>query len=168
MSMRVIDNYLPENSFNRLRDLICFNGDFPFSLVDYVSENNEKQKLDDWYGVHIFYKQDVPQSPHYNVINEHLVYRVRMDMGMKSFMRGKCNFYGHTQSIVEHQPHYDFAFNHTAAIYSLNTCDGFTRIGEKKVDSVANRIVFFDGSEMHNSSSTTNTKGRFNISINFI
>ena len=36
-----------------------------------------------------------------------------------------------------------------------------------KIDSVANRMVFFDGSQLHNSSTTSNAKERYNINFNF-
>ena len=37
-----------------------------------------------------------------------------------------------------------------------------------KVDSVANRLLLFNSSLNHNSSTTTNAKGRYNININYI
>ena len=71
--------------------------------------------------------------------------------------------------IGEHPQHIDYGFQHTAAVFSLNTCDGFTRLADgTKIDSVANRIVFFDGSSQHNSTTCTNQKGRFNINFNFL
>ena len=37
-----------------------------------------------------------------------------------------------------------------------------------KIDSVENRLLIFDGIRFHNSSSTTNAKGRYNINFNFL
>ncbi len=56
----------------------------------------------------------------------------------------------------------------TCVIY-LNTCDGYTKFSDgTKVESVANRIVFFDASKHHQSSTTSNAKLRYNINFNFL
>jgi len=83
-------------------------------------------------------------------------------------MRIRVNFYPYTNRIKEHSPHIDYKFSHNAAIYCLNTCDGFTRIGKEKVGSISNRMYFFDGSVEHNSSTTSNDCGRYNINFNFL
>ena len=46
---------------------------------------------------------------------------------MKSLLRIKINFYPNTHEVVEHTSHIDYDFSHTAAIFSLNTCDGYTK-----------------------------------------
>jgi len=64
--------------------------------------------------------------------------------------------------------HQDYEWEHKGALLSLNTCDGYTRFetGEK-IDSVANRIIFFDPSIRHTSTNTTNDKRRININFNY-
>ena len=124
--------------------------------------------LDDWYAIHMLYYNDVPMTHFFNYVNSLLIEKIRSDKRLKSLIRAKCNFYGHTHEIVEHQSHTDYEYEHIAAVFSLNTCDGYTRIGDTIVESVENRIVFFDGSKIHNSTSTSNKKGRFNINLNFL
>ena len=69
---------------------------------------------------------------------------------------------------MEHGQHRDYPIPHKGAIIYLNTCDGFTRLEDgTKVESVQNRILLFDASTLHNSTNTTNAKGRFNININY-
>ena len=88
---------------------------------------------------------------------------------LKALLRIKANFYPHTETLREHLPHTDYEFEHTAAIFSLNTCDGFTRMEDgTKIDSVKNRIVFFDGSTSHNSSTTTSAPVRWNLNFNYL
>ena len=51
-------------------------------------------------------------------------------------MRIKINFYPYTDTVKEHQPHFDYDFDHYGAIFSLNTCNGFTRLKDgSKFDS---------------------------------
>ena len=79
------------------------------------------------------------------------------------------NCYPYTHEIFEHSPHRDYDFHCVGGDLSLNTCDGFTRLEDgTKVDSVANRLLLFISSLNHNSSTTTNAKGRYNININYI
>ena len=86
-----------------------------------------------------------------------------------SLLRIKGNFYPHTETLREHTGHQDYLFSHTGALYSLNTCNGFTKLYDgTEIPSVANRILIFDSSTIHNSSTTTNAAGRFNINFNFL
>ena len=65
--------------------------------------------------------------------------------------------------------HIDYRFKHSAAILSLNTCDGYTKLMDgTKIDSVANRMLLFDASEKHCSTTTTNVQARMNININYM
>jgi hypothetical protein len=171
MSIEVIDNYLPLHVFEELQSVICWNKRFPWSLSETVSSitDNTLEELSFWYAVHIFYDCDNPLTPMYGeLIRPTLIQKLHDDDRMKSLIRAKGNFYGYTSDLVEHPAHVDYEFSHNAAVFSLNTCNGFTRIGDEVVESIANRIVFFDGSVEHNSSTTTNQKGRFNINLNFL
>ena len=50
----------------------------------------------------------------------------------------------------------------------MNTCDGYTKLKDgTKIDSVANRVLLFDPSKEHCSTTTTNVPARFNININY-
>ena len=86
-----------------------------------------------------------------------------------SLLRIKGNFYPHTETLKEHAGHRDYLYSNTGALYSLNTCDGFTKLYDgTKIDSVANRMLIFDASTVHNSSTTTTAAARFNINFNFL
>ena len=57
---------------------------------------------------------------------------------------------------------------HKGAVFSLNTCNGGTVIDGQKFDSVGNRILFFDPTKPHHSTSTTDVKRRLNVNINYL
>ena len=79
------------------------------------------------------------------------------------------NLYPNTEKVYEHEMHQDFDFSHKTAIFSINTCDGYTKLEDgTKIDSVANRILLFDASKEHCSTTTTNVSTRINININYI
>lgn len=171
MSYKVVDNFLNTTEFKHLQSLIIGNTDFNWNITTNVAnrgtdkdyDNNLEDQLWNWYGIHPVYAT-IPLSPHFETIAG--IFCSKFDI--KSLIRIKINFYPYTTKIQEHAKHQDFLFSHSAAVFSLNTCDGFTRMANgDKVDSVENRIVFFDASEYHNSSTTSNQKGRYNINFNY-
>lgn len=162
----IIDNFLPEEQLKILREAIMWNDQFKYNLNYNVAGHDERESLDNWYGTSLIYRDDVPWSEHYDDISS--IFKPRLK-DFASWMRIKINFYPHTTEIFEHKQHSDFNFSHAAAIYCLNTCDGYTRIGEDTIiESVENRFYVFDGSIPHNSTTTTNAKGRFNLNFNYM
>ena len=172
-----IDNFLADDEFKALQDAIMFNDQFPLTAVKNVStsriwnpEQTEKEKKQFWsYNfVHLIYVNDAPQSeifvPLYNAFLPKF-----LDLGIiKSLTRIKVNVYPNTETVREHADHTDRPYFIKAGLFGLNTCDGYTTIGEKKLPSVANRMYFFDASKPHRSSTTTDTELRYNINFNFL
>ena len=164
--MKVIDNFLPDDEHKLIHDVVIGNSqDFPIHIITGVSQDPDiKDQGLDWYGIHMVYNQG-RVSGFYNIVDQFF----RKRLSVESWVRIKVNFYGNTPQIHEHGVHTDYPFDNTAAVYSINTCDGFTRFADgTRVDSVANRIVIFDGKEVeHNSTTCTNTVGRWNLNFNF-
>ena len=168
MELKIYDNFLSKEEFLNLKSNIVFNTNFPFFLHDGITQPNDSKGKYDGFATHVIYDGGLPVSPLENFYNEiGSIFFPNFD-NMRSILRIKINFYPHTNKVVEHKSHIDYDFSHTAAIFSLNTCDGYTKIGNNDiVDSIENRIVFFDGSKYHNSTTTSNALGRFNISFNY-
>ena len=173
---RIIDDVLPIEEFDKLKNFIVFNNQFPLTIdggvgygpnnKDYNKEIEEDKR--NWYASHVSYINNVPISNSFNPIVTILA-PVFDKMGIKSLLKLKVNFYPYTHEIFEHAPHKDYGFECYGAILSLNTCDGFTRLEDgTKIDSIANRLLIFKGNHNHNSSTTTNAKGRYNININYL
>ena len=192
MDIKVIDNFLSQSEF----EIICKNTiereDLQFTFVSNVE--NVGSGSDDywsWYMIHMVYSktaspksflmdvidfQEVessplaePQSEIYTNICDKFVPRFKQVANFRNLIRIKINAYPYTNIVKEHKDHIDSEFHHTGAVFSLNTCDGFTKFSDgTKVESVANRIVFFDASKFHHSSTTSNAKLRYNINFNFL
>ena len=59
-------------------------------------------------------------------------------------------------------------YDHTAALLYLNTNDGFTELDDgRRIESIANRILVFNGNELHSSSTCTDQKRRVLLSLNY-
>lgn len=174
MSYQVIDNFLRYRDFEQLKNSIIDNNEFSWFMNNQVtSSEDEEETLSyqeqnwNWYFTHTFYLQ-IPYSTYFNQITD--VFAKEFDKldTFKTWLRIKANLYPHTEEVKEHQKHHDYPFPHKAAVFSLNTCDGFTRMPDgTKIDSVENRIIIFDGSEYHNSSTTSDCKQRVNINFNW-
>ncbi len=165
--MKTIDNCLPKPFFDKLQQLIIWNNQFPFGLGKGVATGEEvPSDFNDWYATHLLLNSNYVSQYYSQVLP--LISNVIHVLNLKSLLRVKVNFYPYTGQLYEHPPHTDYPFENKAALLSLNTCDGFTRLHDgTKVDSIANRLLLFDGDQLHNSSTTTNARGRWNINFNY-
>ena len=112
---------------------------------------------------HVIYNENKPNSNYYEIIIPLLD-----KLKARCLIRVKANLYPNTERLHEHPMHIDRDFSHSGAILSLNTCDGYTKLKDgTKIDSVANRVLLFDASEEHCSTTTTDDFARFNININY-
>jgi hypothetical protein len=168
MKHKVIDNFLDEKYFDSLVTLFTDkekigNRGMPWyfssSITDLAGAEDNF-----FYMYHVFYGHHRPMSALYeNLIP--LLEKLRAEV----LVRIKANLYPNTERLHEHPMHRDFEFSHSGAILSLNTCDGYTKLADgTKIDSVANRVLLFDASEKHCSTTTTTVPARINININYI
>ena len=175
MSYKVIDNFLEEGDFKTLQSLILGsrdNANFNWNIITDVAHHanangfneQKEEQLWNWYGIHPVYVNEIPLSPHYNYITQLFCNKLEV----KSLLRIKINFYPHTAEVKEHDPHQDYTNPHFGALFSLNTCNGYTKLSNgDKINSVANRVLLFDPSEYHNSTTTSDQKGSYNINFNW-
>ncbi len=66
-----------------------------------------------------------------------------------------------------HVPHTDMEGDHYSAVYYVNNSDGDTIIGDTKVKPIANRVVIFDGTIVHNGHSPCEHNNRIIINSNY-
>ena len=187
-SYMVIDDFLDEKEFKYIRDIIFYDEDFKWNFVHAVSGMGgfiaehiyskmtwrvpQKQTPDgelDCMMVHGLYIDNLPVSDYAKTMMKIFLPKIKERVTLRSLIRIKTNCYMRTHTVEEHSKHMDYDYEHTSGLFSLNTCDGFTRLEDgTKIDSVENRMLFFDGSRLHNSSTTTNARARFNMNFNFI
>ena len=148
---QIYDNFLGEEEFKILKSMDdCW---FPWFLQDRISgqgdENRDKE--DTWCS------QD-----------KNIVWPLIEKLKPKGLIRVKANCYMKTPTVFKHNPHTDYPFQHNGAIFYINNNDGKTILENgKQIDSVANRLLLFDASKLHQSTSCTNNRARINININY-
>ena len=188
VNFKVIDNFLPADVFTELHDLVLpqpvdykyedgtsaykgvpHAGPLQGPQIDwcYNPEVISPEKGDgNWrlfYLIHLLYNQTLT-SPYASKI----IPPIEKLLDYKTLIRMKINMFPNTEKLHEHGMHTDFDYSHKAAIFSINTCDGYTKLEDgTKIDSVANRMLLFDASKLHSSTTTTNQTVRVNININY-
>jgi len=163
MNYKIIDNALPQEEFKLIRDTI-FSNSFPWNLSTEVSDNREVLPIHaSYYFTHLFWNGFIAEPA-----SEMFAPLLNL-MECKALIRIKANLYPSTSELIEHENHHDYDFSHKAAIFSLNTNDGFTILKEDnvKVESVENRLLLFDASKAHRSTTCTNKKCRINVNFNY-
>ena len=154
---KVIDNFLPNDVFdNILCDLHQADLSWKFS------ECTPQDMKGDFYFIHMMYFMTIKNEKSLKIIGE-----ILDKLNIKALIRVKMNLYTRTEFLQHHKEHTDYNYTHKGALFSLNTCDGFTVIDGKEIASVANRMILFDPSIPHHSTNCTNATHRMNINFNY-
>ena len=164
----IIDDFLPWADHRELRNLIYTDKYFSWVINRTVAYDTDKNAHWNWYATHMFYEEHKPVSKYYNILSP-LLDKMHLNCGLFALYRIKANFYPWTETLKEHFWHKDYDFPHKGALFCINTCDGYTAFEDgTKVESVENRMILFDPTVKHHSTTTTNSKGRYNINFNYL
>tara|TARA_R110000822_G_scaffold307112_2_gene433835 strand:+ start:1864 stop:2361 length:498 start_codon:yes stop_codon:yes gene_type:complete len=162
LKYKVIDNFLPKNNFEIIKNLIL-GKNFPWFYIPDISFKNIKSKGSLFYMHHVFYEKEVNSSL-YDMIKNNLL----NFLDIKALIRVKANLYPNQNIKKINEMHKDYLYKHKGAIFSINSNNGGTILKDgTKIDSVENRMLFFDPSIEHDSENCTNDKVRINININY-
>jgi|TARA_B110000908_G_C10128243_1_gene390926 hypothetical protein len=162
--IKIVDNFLPESLHTRIQDLMT-GANFPWYLVTGVTTSDD----DNYYFIHNLFGCTTKgvESPFFSEF-EILLHFIedKLKFQTDKLLRIKCNMYTNQNINLSHDSHTDHRFPHYTAIYYVNSNNGPTTIGDQAVDSVANRLVLFDGLTLHNSNLQTDSTSRVNINLN--
>ena len=162
MKYEIKDNFLPQENLNILKNEI-FSSYFPWYFQEKINIHHKNNQKDlSYYMTHNVFLDNTP-SGYWNLFTKNLLFFIPHN----EVIRVVVNLYPRSEKININELHVDYPYEHKSALFSLNTCDGFTSFENKKIDSKENRILFFEGHKKHSSSTCTNTKARFNININY-
>ena len=173
--MKVINNFLPDEIHQQFVDLLMSN-DFPYYYIDgnnFLLTNTDNKAEDDFLFFHNLYG-----NPHnFNhtggeIISKYFNMLVMPLLGKLNFnnlLRARINLYTRKHEAVMSNMHRDIEEEHTVALYYLNSNNGVTVFREgKRIPSVANQMLIFDGKLYHAVIPQTDTKLRVNINLNIL
>ena len=157
--MKVIDNFLTAKDFKVIEEVIL-DKDFAWYYNDSVSHENDGK---DFYFTHMVYNHNGVRSHLYEALTPFL-----NKLNIKKLDRIKLNLYPKTDVVTHHNSHVDTDYQHKGAILYMNSNDGLTVLKDKSINSVKNRVLLFDPSKPHNSTTCTDKKYRININVNYL
>lgn len=159
MKHTVVDNFLSDDQFEGIVNLIGGNM-FPWFFGGAIAHEKDGS---DFYFTHSFYEDHAVNSGSFKELRP-LIDKIKP----KALLRVRALQYIGRDKLLEHAPHTDFLFPHQTCVLYLNTNDGFTRLNDDTcVSSVKNRALFFDGSEVHNSTNCTSKQRRIVVTVNY-
>jgi hypothetical protein len=160
MEYTVIDNFLELNDFKKISNLML-SEDFPWYFQSDITNKNENSKS--YYLTHLFYNNYIIKSLFFETISP-----VIRKIQPLSLIRIKGNLYPNVNNFLIHDSHTDYPSSHKGAIFYINSNNGKTIIDDRyEIESVSNRILFFDPSTYHSSTNCTDDKFRVNINFNY-
>ena len=193
----IIDNAFDPEVFKDISDWVLSNTFpwFHQSMVAYPDEveNGNEPHITMWKftsdemsqeDIDLINKPLTPIQERYNFTETHIVYDnneiltsretwskvqwVLTRINSKSLIRMKVNSYPRTEELVHHKDHFDLPYAHKGGILYFNANDGVTVLEDgTEVESVPNRILLFDSSKPHHSTTTTNANRRVNLNFNY-
>ena len=152
--MKVIDNFLDQDSFNHFKNIITGQY-FPWYF------NNQKvlddNHLDNYQFVNTF-KDGNTAMPLLDVFKEKL--------NVFNFLRAKLNCTTRTNKIFEFKSHRDLDVNCLISIFYINSNNGYTKFENgQKIESIENRLITFDNNLKHNGTTSTNSQTRIVLNL---
>jgi hypothetical protein len=158
---QILDNFLSQEEFLNIKNFML-NPNFPWNLTQVVS--NEKENLPtpaSYYFTHEFW------SGFHTEPEAQVFAPILNQIECRAVMRIKANLYPSTETIVHHMDHIDYEFPHKGAIFYLNTNNGLTVVNNEEIESIENRLLLFDPTVPHHSTTCSNDKCRVNVNFNF-
>ena len=164
MSVEIIDNFLPEEHFRPLQQLLM-GDDFAWYYNEGIIDRyGGKPPSYEFQFTHIFYRPFAGIcSSHFNALTPCLE-----ALGAKTLVRVKANLGPMTETPRTPEMHIDSDLNCKTAVFYINTNNGFTSLdGGPKVISKENRILIFDSNISHTGTTCTDSKTRVVLNFNY-
>ena len=172
MNYKIFDDFLSKEEHEQIKDMML-SANFPWYYNNNVAYPR-KDFLNEFYFIHLFVIDGNQNSDFYPLI-ESLTNKIKDKINFENkLVRIKANMYPNINQSIENPNHIDYNAYNIGVIYSVNTNNGATILvdddtgDEIIVDSIANRLLFFDGYQFHRSRYCTDEQVRVNINFNFL
>ena len=166
-NLKIFDNFLEKKDFEFVQHHMMGMA-FPWHMGVVTNIKRDIPLCDELNNIQFcnwIYKGNEPSGPEVKIVNPIINHPI---LAMTSLVRVKANMTMRTDKLIEHGWHRDGYFNCNAAIYYVNTNDGYTKFEDgTKVESVANRLIIFNSQDTHTGTSCTNQKVRCVLNFNY-
>lgn len=158
--IEIKDNFLDNETFTQIKNFMM-SDKMPWFFNSEVNKFNNK----DFYFTHMF----ISESKVVSILNDNLILPLISKIKYRNILKAKANLFIKHSKHIKYGLHTDYPkdFTHTTVLFSINSNNGYTEFeNKKKVKSVENRLLIFDGQLKHQSVGQTDTKQRINLNIN--
>ena len=164
--MKIEDNFLKQEEFDKIQKLMGEPSPFPWFYADRIVFEDD---VDKFQFIHAFYDNHMPMSPFTNELDS--IINIIQPF---SIVKIRAKLLTRTPEIVESTFHVDIFLPEeklkqwTTSIFYINTNNGYTKFEDgTKVESVANRMVTFPANMKHCGTSCTDERRRIVINFNY-
>ena len=156
----IIENFLEKETLEKIKLEI---NKMHWYYLDFTAQKNDRSNF---HFYHMIYENDQVESQRYfNTILMPILGRLNFNY----LHRAKLNLYTKQHKQIKTGYHTDDNIEHTVALISLNTNNGYTEFEDgTKVESVANRLVMFPSNTKHRGITQTDEQTRIMINFNFL
>jgi len=164
-NLEIIDYFLTAEEHLEIKSfLIGKAGNFPWYYNDDVVFETTEDHLYNFQFTHTFYSNYSFVSEYYRLLDPLI-----KKLNPASILRIKANLSTNTKECVQRELHTDtHKVMGKTAIYYVNTNNGYTYFDDGAiVASIENRLVKFDNTILHAGTTSSNTKVRCVININY-
>ena len=165
----VYDNFLPAREFGDIKSYLGPDGNFPWTLSGRINSEQTENQVH-YFGTNIFHSHNSPREQWNPGVEIDKFFYITSKLYIEAFQRIKANLYfpSTTDKVTPHAPHVDTDFKHNGALFFLTTCDAPTTMYDgTEIESIENRLLLFDATTPHASSSPTNSPYRVTVNINY-
>ena len=158
--MKIINNFLNKKTHEEMKSLL-FSDNFPWYYNDFVAGKLDNKNF---LFTHTLIREEKTNSAY----SDFFIKPILEKIPYKKLIRAKINCYTKSQKKMKSAFHVDQVDNHTVLLYNVNTNNGYTlfKKNNKKIYSLENSLIIFNGNEKHCSVNQTDKKLRINININ--
>ena len=170
---RVQDNFLPEEDFNILRDIIT-SIEFPWFWTGENIRGWEKRNSPaPGQFIHLIYDEDSPVSQFYgpyfvpilDLLECEILSRIKLNLNHRLPEPFFSDFHIDPIPLIGE----NILAHLTTALFYINTNNGYTELEDgTKFENVANRLVVFPANKQHRGVTQTDTQTRILINFNYI
>ena len=172
--IEVIENFLKEEDFKYLQKFFL-SPRSQWRFIDFVVSREQDNQNKDGYFVHSFtdlhpltLQERFTVSPNIDVLSK-IIEEIKKKLNFRQILRIRSSLFPRREYQEPDAFHVDYKFEHKVCIFYINTNNGYTlfKSGEK-IDSVANRLLIFDGLKEHSTVVQTDTPARYIINFNLL
>ena len=154
---KVVNNFLSNKNYKVINN--AMNEEyFPWYYNDYKIYGDNQ--LFHYQMSHVFYRDGQINSDYFYIL-EPLFKKIKL----KTLIKVKANLNPISQTLVEFNKHKDTSKSteNKSMIYYINSNNGYTKIKNKKINSTANKALFFSSDTIHNGTNSTDCNNRMVI-----